>query len=55
MALSSLAEKVEYVKQSRAENYRHSLRLEGVNKSLLSQSASLSKKDLIAKYKELTS
>ena len=55
MALSSLSEKVAYIKQSRTENYRQSLRLEGINDAEFLKVATLSKKDVIAKYKALAS
>ena len=54
MALTSLAEKIDYVKQTRSANYRESLRLEGVNiKNTNNKSAS--KESVIAKYKALAS
>ena len=53
LALSTLSDKIEYIKQNRAENYRQSLRLEGVNVEKPLQTLPLSKQELIAKYKAL--
>jgi hypothetical protein len=55
LALSTLSEKVNYIKEHRAENYRHSLRLEGVEQTKTSKPIKLSKEEVIAKYKALAS
>lgn len=52
MTLASLAEKIDYVRETRSDNYRESMRLEGyiINPTI---SKSQTKKDIIAKYKAL--
>lgn len=54
MPLTSLAEKIDFVKRTRSANYRESLRLEGlsINKN---NKRIMSKEDVIAKYKVLAS
>ncbi|NQY89729.1 MAG: DUF2559 domain-containing protein [Colwellia sp.] len=52
MALTSLAEKIAFVRKTRSANYRESLRLEGV---LLGKSNNATKTSVIAKYKALAS
>ena len=53
MALSTLSEKIEYFKQNRAENYRQSLRLEGIKAEKPLPTTAMTKEELIAKYKAL--
>jgi hypothetical protein len=54
MALISLTDKINFVRQTRSDNYRESMRLEGVDiKS--TQSRTMSKESIIAKYKALAS
>lgn len=52
MALTSLAEKIDFVKQTRSANYRESMRLEGVK---VAHNKTMSKESVIAKYKALVS
>lgn len=54
MALTSLAEKINFVRQTRSANYRESMRLEGVDvKSAVGKNTT--KESVIAKYKALAS
>jgi hypothetical protein len=53
MALTSLAEKIDFVRQTRSANYRESLRLEGVE--VKSANNKTTKESVIAKYKALAS
>lgn len=54
MALTSLAEKIAFVRKTRSANYRESLRLEGVLREK-SNNATSTKTSVIAKYKALAS
>ena len=53
MKFSSLTEKIEYVRRTRAQNYRASLKLEGIIVGKINKD-SLTKEQLIEKYKLLT-
>lgn len=54
MALTSLAEKIDFVRQTRSANYRESLRLEGVEVKS-ANNKTMTKESVIAKYKALAS
>ena len=54
MALTSLTEKIIYVRQTRSANYRESMRLEGVDVKSTNDETT-TKESVIAKYKALVS
>lgn len=54
MALISLADKINFVRQTRSDNYRESMRLEGVDIKN-TKNRTVSKENVIAKYKALVS
>tara|TARA_R110001592_G_C12962916_1_gene732487 strand:- start:694 stop:858 length:165 start_codon:yes stop_codon:yes gene_type:complete len=54
MALTSLVEKIDFVRQTRSANYRESMRLEGVDVKSTNSKA-MTKESVIAKYKALAS
>ena len=54
MALTSLTEKIDFVRQTRSANYRESMRLEGVDVKN-TNSKVMTKESVIAKYKALAS
>jgi hypothetical protein len=54
MALTSLTEKIDFVRQTRSANYRDSMRLEGVEIKSTGHKL-MTKESIIAKYKALAS
>jgi len=54
MALMSLSEKIDFVRQTRSANYRESMRLEGVDVKS-TDDKTITKESVIAKYKALAS
>jgi len=54
MPLTSLAEKIDFVRKTRSDNYRESLRLEGVQVKKYNRKPP-TKESVIAKYKALAS
>ena len=53
MPLTTLSEKIDFVRRTRSDNYRESMRLEGID--LQSKKKAMSKESIIEKYKALAS
>jgi hypothetical protein len=54
MALISLEDKIDFVRQTRTDNYRESMRLEGIDVKKTNDEI-ITKESVIAKYKALVS